>query len=51
MMAALFLLMTCVIAAVYLGKRLFGVIALLITLGFCWLMLWHHATDILKINW
>ena len=51
MMAALFLLMTLVIGGVYVGKRSFGIVMLLVTLLFCWLMLWHHATDHLKINW
>jgi Family of unknown function (DUF5993) len=51
MMAALFLLMTLIIGGVYSGKRSFGIVLLLITLGLCWTMLWYHATDTLKINW
>jgi hypothetical protein len=51
MMAALFLLATLMIGGIYLGKRPFAIILLLITLALCWLMFWHHATDTLKINW
>jgi hypothetical protein len=50
-MAALFLLMACVVTVAFFGKRFFAITLLLITLGFCWLMLWYHATDALKINW
>lgn len=51
MMAALFLIMTLVLGGIYLDKRLYGLIGLLVTLGLCWIMFWYHATDILKINW
>lgn len=51
MMAALYLLMTFVIGSIYLGKRNLAIIIIILTLIGCWLMLWHHATDQLKINW
>lgn len=50
-MAALFLLMTLIIVGVYFGSAKKALIGLLVTLGLCALMLWHHATDILQINW
>ena len=49
MMAALFLLMSGVIGSVYWGKRTPAIILLIITLGLCWLMIAHHATDPLKV--
>ena len=49
MMAALFLLMSGVIGSAYWGKRTLAIVLLIITLGLCWLMLAHQATDTLKI--
>lgn len=49
MMAALFVLMSGVIGSIYADKRKISIFLLFITLGFCWLMLAHHATDTLKI--
>jgi len=51
MMAALFLLMTITLGTIYAGKLPYGIFFLLVTLALCWLMLWYHATDTLKINW
>lgn len=49
MMAALFLLMSGVIGTAYWGKRTVAIVLLMVTLGLCWLMLAHHATEALKI--
>lgn len=50
MMSSLFLLMTLSIGLIAAGKSRVVIGLLLITLWFCWVMLWYHATDILKIN-
>ena len=51
MMAVLFLLMTLVIGTLFVGKRHFVTLLFFVTWCGCWLMLWHHATDALKISW
>jgi hypothetical protein len=49
MMAALFVWMSVTIGFAYWGKRSVTAILLIVTIGLCWLMLAHHATDQLKI--
>jgi hypothetical protein len=50
MMAGLFLLFSVTLGFLFFGKKRETFYLLLITLFFCALMLWHHATDTLKVN-
>lgn len=51
MMAALFLLMTLTIAAVYFSSQKRVLTLFIVTLALCALMFWHHITETLQINW
>lgn len=50
MMALLFFIFMIIILFIWKGYRTLGISLALINLVFCLFMLWHHATDILKIR-
>lgn len=50
-MAGLFLLISVAILAAIYRKRSIAIAFWTITLIGALLMIWHHATDTLKINW
>jgi hypothetical protein len=51
MMAAIFIVMSGAIASVFFNKRNLSITLLILGIVLCWIMLWAHATDTLKINW
>lgn len=51
MMAGLFAIYSLALALIIAGNRIYGIYLIVISLILSILMLWHHATDILKINW
>jgi len=50
-MAIIFFIMSGAMVAVFCGKRKWAIGLLLFGIFCCWLMLGHHATNELKINW
>ncbi|WP_350339698.1 MULTISPECIES: DUF5993 family protein [Candidatus Rhabdochlamydia] len=50
MMVLLFFIFMITILFIWKGYRKVGIGLTLINLVFCLFMLWHHATDILKIR-
>ncbi len=51
MMAGLFLAYTLVFISLWLGYRKLTIGLIAAGLVLCFFMLWHHATDMLRINW
>ena len=51
MMAGLFLVMAVALAFIYFGMRKVGMSVLIVGMALACLMLWHHMTDVLRINW
>lgn len=51
MMAGLFLIFSLAITSIFWNKRGLAIGLMWTGLGLSLLMFWHHATDILKINW
>lgn len=50
-MAFIFLVFTAAVAAIFFERRNVGMILIVAGIVLSFLMLWHHATDTLKINW
>lgn len=50
-MAGLYVLMTCVLMCIFFNKRVLSLILFFLTFALCWLMLWHHATNVLQVRW
>lgn len=50
-MAGLFAVLSLAMAAVLFKQRVLAIVIVSIGILLSLLMFWHHATDILKINW
>lgn len=50
-MAGLFALFTAAFVTIYYGKRRAAIALIVIALVLSLVMLWHHATNTLQINW